>query len=77
MSHGLSDDALECFEEVVFSGNGAWKDSFTAQQALGRLSELRRIGGYDRVLLLAYVRMSRHSLGVERLERILDRFEQL
>lgn len=69
MPHGLGDDALEYFEEVVLTGTVPGRTPL-------RLSELRRIGGYDRALLLAYVRMSRHSLGAERLKRILDRFEQ-
>jgi hypothetical protein len=39
------------------------------------LDDLAGLGAYDRDLVLAYARQTKHESSVERLEKIIDRFD--
>jgi len=59
----------------VFEGYNGWHDQIAERRTLSLLSDLAAGDGYDRELVLAYGRMHKSSDAMERLEKILNKFE--
>lgn len=76
MEADLNETAKKALEGVVWDGYNGWHDDIARRLTLVRLRELDDAGGYDRSIVLQYAAMERKGLtSIERLERILDRFE--
>lgn len=75
MDAGLREDAVEILERVVFEGYKGWTDSISERMVRSLLDDLAGLGAYDRDLVLAYARQTKHESSVERLEKIIDRFD--
>lgn len=75
MDAGLNEAAKKALEGVVWEGYNGWHDEMARTLTLARLRELDEAGGYDRDAVLQYAVMERSLVSIERLEKILDRFE--
>jgi len=75
MASGLSPAGLKILEQIVFEGYNGWHDQIAERRTLSLLSDLAAGDGYDRELVLAYGRMHKSSDAMERLEKILNKFE--
>jgi len=75
MDAGLSPEASEALEGIVDEGYNGWTKNTDELMALGFLKDLEAAGAYDRGLVLAYARQSKSEHSIERLKRILDKFE--
>lgn len=75
MESGLSKGGLEILGQIVFQGYKGWHDGIAERMTLSCLNDLAAGDGYDRELVLAYARMQRRGDAIERLEKILNKFE--
>jgi hypothetical protein len=75
MESGLSEAGMKALEGIAFEGYKGWHDDIAIRLTRARLEELRELREYDRELVLAYVRIHRGQYGIDRLEKVLDRFE--
>jgi hypothetical protein len=75
MDAGLSDQAIEILEGIVYEGYKGWADNISERMVHSSLDDLAALGEYDRDLVLAYARQSEHESSIERLEKIIDKFE--
>lgn len=75
MDAGLSEEAVEVLERIVFEGYKGWTDSISERMVSSFLDDLVALGAYDRDLVLAYARRTKHESSIERLEKIIDRFD--
>jgi hypothetical protein len=75
MDAGLSPDALEALESIVYEGYNGWTKSTDVQLTRRFLDDLAKAGAYDRELVLAYARQTKSEHSIERLKKILDKFE--
>lgn len=75
MEAGLSEEAIEALEAIVFEGYKGWTDDISTRIVRSQLEALRAAGAYDRNAVLAYARQTKHEASVQRLEKILDGFE--
>lgn len=76
MSANLSDDAIKTLEGIVWEGYNGWDDSTAEILTTSRLRELDALGQYDRDIVIEYASQHRELTSIQRLERILDRFER-
>lgn len=76
MEAGLSDEVIEVLERIVFEGYNGWTKSTDVTLTKSYLEDLSKAGAYDRNLVLAYARQTKHESSVERLKKILDDFER-
>lgn len=56
-------------------GYKGWTDDISERMVHSSLDDLAALGEYDRDLVLAYARQSEHESSIERLEKIIDKFE--
>lgn len=75
MAPGLSDQVRELLEQITFDGYKGWDDSIAVRITERHLADLLELGEYDRELVLAYCREERGERGIEKLYKILDRFD--
>jgi len=75
MDAGLSPEASKALEGIVYEGYNGWTKSTDELMTLGFLKDLAASGAYDRELVLAYARQSKSEQSIERLKKILDKFE--
>src|SRR5262249_29772774 len=75
MASGLSSAGLNILEQIVFEGYNGWHDQIAERRTLSLVSDLAAGDGYDREVVLAYARMRKSSSAMERLEKILNRFD--
>ncbi len=75
MDAGLSPEAVEVLEGLVFEGYKGWTDSISTRMVTSYLRELADAGAYDRDIVLAYARQTKHEGSIERLQKIMDTFE--
>ena len=74
MAPGLSDQARELMDQIVFEGYKGWDDSIAVRITERHIADLQELGEYDRELVLANCRKERGERGIEKLYKILDRF---
>lgn len=72
MEAGLSDEATEILEGIVDEGYNGWTDNISERMVRSSLDDL---AVYDRDLVLAYARQTKHESSVERLGKIIDKFD--
>ncbi len=75
MDAGLSKEATEILEGIVYEGYKGWTDDISERMVRSSLEDLATLGEYDRDLVLAYARLTKHEGSVERLGKIIDKFE--
>ena len=75
MGAGLDAKAQEVLERIVFEGYKGWTDSISARVVTSYLKDLADADAYDRDILLAYARQTKHEGAIERLQKIIDAFE--
>lgn len=75
MQSGLTDIGMKALEGIVWEGYNGWHDSVAATLTTAHLKELAASDGYDCDIVLAYAAKDRGQLGLDRLERILEKFE--
>lgn len=75
LASGLSAADLKILEQIAFEGYNGWHDQIAERRTLSLLADLAAGDGYDRELVLAYARMHKSSDAIERLEKILNKFE--
>lgn len=76
MTANLSDNATKALEGIVWEGYNGWHDSTAEILTTSRLKELAELGEYDRSIVIEYASQHRRQTSIQRLERILDRFER-
>lgn len=75
MHSGLTDDNREVLDRIVFEGYKGWHDDTAERMTLSWLEDLDGTAGYHRELVLAFARQTESEPSIERLVKILDRFE--
>ena len=75
MDAGLSEEVVEVLERIVFEGYKGWADSISDRMVRSFLDDLAAVGAYDRDLVLAYARQTKHESSIERLKKILDKYD--
>nr|WP_201749016.1 hypothetical protein [Micromonospora acroterricola] len=75
MDAGLTAEVSEALKGIVYEGYNGWTKSTDELMTLSFLKDLAAAGAYDRELVLAYARQSKSEHSIERLKKILDRFE--
>lgn len=75
MDANLNADAKKALDAVVSEGYKGWTDDISARMVRRYLEELLQAGGYDRELVLAYPRQTKWEPAIQRLEKLLDKFE--
>ncbi|MEO2131173.1 MAG: hypothetical protein ABGX78_08050 [Microbacterium sp.] len=76
MSAGLSEAGLKALEGIVWEGYNGWHDSIAETLTTAHLEELAVLGEYDRAIVLEYAAQHRGETSIQRLEKILDRYER-
>ena len=77
MDTALSTEALKALEGIVREGYNGWTRSIDEQLVTSYLRDLAKAGAYDRELVLAYARQTKSEHSIERLKKILNKFEVL
>ncbi|UUW88646.1 hypothetical protein [Pimelobacter simplex] len=75
MDAALTPAAVEALDRLVFEGYKGWTDSISARMVTSYLTDLADAGAYDRNIVLAYARQTKHEGAIERLQKIMDAFE--
>lgn len=75
MDAGLSPEASKALEGIVYEGYNGWTGRTDELMTLGCLKDLAASRTYDRELVLAYARQSKSEQSIERLKKILNKFE--
>jgi hypothetical protein len=75
MDAGLDEEAKNILERIVIEGYNGWTDSISTRVVTSYLKDLADAGSYDRDILLAYARETKHEAAIDRLQKILDAFE--
>ncbi len=75
MEPGLSDEAVEILEGIVYEGYKGWTDHISERIVHSSIDDLVALDEYDRDLVLAYARQTKYESSIERLAKILDKFE--
>lgn len=75
MDAGLGDEARAALDAIMSEGYKGWTDDISDRVVRGYLQDLQMAGAYDRELVLAYARQCKWEPAIQRLEKILDRFE--
>lgn len=76
MSANLSEGAVKALEGIVWEGYNGWHDSTAEILTTSRLKELDDLGQYDRAIVVEYASHHRGQTSLQRLEKILDKFER-
>ncbi|MDK8172259.1 hypothetical protein QP735_06910 [Curtobacterium citreum] len=72
MTSGLRNDGRQLLHEIVQEGYRGWHDSIAYRRTEALISDLRKLGQYDRSVVLAYARQARGRRGIGNLKRVLD-----
>ncbi len=75
MDAGLDAEALKALKSIVYEGYNGWTKTTDVQLTRRYLDDLAKAGTYDRELVLAYARQSQSENSIDRLKKILDKFE--
>lgn len=75
MATGLSTEAQKALEGIVDEGYKGWSDGISARIVHGYLKDLQAAGFYHRDLVLAYARQTKWEPAIQRLEKIMDKYE--
>jgi len=75
MNAGLSAETSKALEGIVNEGYNGWTKSTDELMTLSYLKDLEAAGAYDRELVLAYARQSESEESIERLKKLLNKFE--
>ena len=75
MHSGLTDDNRETLDRIVFEGYKGWHDDIAERMTLSWLEDLDQAAAYHRELVLAFARQTNSEPNIERLVKILYRFE--
>jgi hypothetical protein len=75
MDAGLSPEDVDVLDRLVFEGYKGWTDSISARMVTSYLRDLAEADAYDRDIVLAYARQTKHEGSIERLQKIIDAFE--
>lgn len=75
MNGGLSAETSKALEGIVNEGYNGWTKSTDELMTLSYLKDLEAAGTYDRELVLAYARQSESEESIERLKKLLNKFE--
>lgn len=75
MRAGLTDEALAALAGIVDEGYKGWTDDISERIVGGYLKDLVALGEYDRDLIVAFARQTKHETSVARLVKILDKHE--
>lgn len=75
MSAQLDAKAQKALEGIVHEGYKGWTDDISDRVVRGYLDDLRAADAYDHALVLAYARQTKWGRAVERLEKIIDKYE--
>lgn len=75
MDAALSPASVEALDRLVFEGYKGWTDSISARMVTSYLTDLADAGAYDRDIVLAYARQTKHEGAIERLQKLIDAFE--
>ncbi len=75
MDAGLSAEALRALEGIQYEGYNGWTKDTDELMTRNFLGDLSKAGAYDRELVLACARQTRSEDSIERLKKILDKFE--
>ncbi|PSK64835.1 hypothetical protein B0E53_03209 [Micromonospora sp. MH33] len=75
MDAGLNAEVSKTLQGIVYEGYNAWTKSTDEVMTLSFLKDLAASGAYDRELVLAYARQSKSEHSIDRLKKILDKFE--
>ncbi len=76
MKSGLTEAGMKALEGVVWEGYNGWHDDIAATMTTVRLKELAESDDYDRDIVTAYASKHRGQHALQRLEKILDKFER-
>lgn len=76
MDAGLSEAGTKALEGVVWEGYNGWHDDIASTMTISHLKDLVACDGYDREIVLEYAAQHRSIHGLERLAKILDKFER-
>ena len=75
MDAALSPEAVDVLDRLVFEGYKGWTDSISARMVTSYLRDLDDAGAYDRDIVLAYARQTKHEGSIERLQKLIDAFD--
>ena len=75
MDAGLSDEAAEILDQIVSEGYKGWTDSISERLVRSYVGDLAALGNYDREIVLAYARQTKHQSSIKRLQKIPDTFD--
>lgn len=75
MDAGLSDEGTEILDRIIFEGYKGWTDDISERLVHSYLEDLAGLGDYDRELVLAYACQTKSESSVERLVKIVDKYE--
>lgn len=75
MGIDISAEAVEVLERIVVEGYKGWTDSISERMVRSFVDDLIELGAYNRDLVLAYARQTKHDASVQRLEKILDSYD--
>lgn len=76
MSAGLSDAGTKALDGVVWEGYNGWHDPIAETMTTKHLKDLAELGEYDRAIVIEFAAQRKGEHALERLEKILDRFER-
>lgn len=75
MDAGLSADAMKALERIGYERYNGWTKSTDVQLTGSLLDDLAEAGAHDRELVLAFARHTKSESNVDRLKKIMDKFE--
>jgi hypothetical protein len=76
MDAGLDEETTELLERIVAEGYNGWTKSTDVTMTKSYIRDLSKTGSYDRNMILAYARQTKHETSVERLVKILDEVDR-
>lgn len=77
MTAGLSEAGMKALEGIVWEGYNGWHDSIAETLTTAHVKELAALGEYDRAIVVEYASQHRGQTSLQRLEKILDRYERV
>lgn len=75
MDAGLNEEAKKALDGIVWEGYNGWSKETDRILTLSWLRKLDAAGGYDRDIILQHAAMERSLVSIDRLVKILDKFE--
>lgn len=75
MTAQVDANARRALEGIVHEGYKGWTDNISDRVVRGYLDDLQAADAYDRDLVLAYARQTKWERAIERLEKIIEKYE--